>query len=316
MNNKINIMEQKGLVLKSTGSFYRILFENKTVCNCTLKGKLRTLKIRTTNPVAVGDYVLVDMNSTPPVVKKVLPRKNYLIRKATNLSKESHILAANIDQAFLVISLLSPSTSVMFIDRFLVSAEAYHIPVTLIFNKIDLLKTDEQRENLEQLKKIYSQIGYSCIETSAINNTNILQIKELLAGKVSVVSGKSGVGKSTLMNAIDPQWQVKVGKISEAHQSGKHTTTFAEMFELESGGYIIDTPGVRSFGLVSIEKNELSHFFPEIFSYSEACKFHNCTHLHEPNCAVIAAVKEGKISISRYENYLTMLLEENTKHRI
>lgn len=309
-------MEQKGLVLKSTGNFYRIKLDNGAEHSCTLKGKLRTLGIRTTNPVAVGDYVMVDMNSETPTIKSIIPRKNYLIRKATNLSKESHILAANIDQALLIVSINFPQTSSMFIDRFLIAAEAYRIPVTIVFNKIDLLSTLRQQQELKRLKDIYTQIGYECIETSATKEVNISLLKQQLAGKVSVVSGQSGVGKSTLMNAIDSRWQVKTGEISEAHQRGKHTTTFAEMFELQDGGYIIDTPGIRSFGLVAIEKNELSHFFRELFAYSKHCKFHNCTHLHEPGCAVATAVAENKISPSRYENYLNILLEENTKHRM
>lgn len=307
---------KKGLVLKSTGSFYEIVGEDGVSMRATLKGKLRTQGIRTTNPVAVGDYVLVEQekDSAIGVIKEVVGRKNYIIRKATKLSKESHILAANVDQALLLITLSAPVTTTMFIDRFLLSAEAYGIPVVLVFNKKDLL-TQTEKQELLQLQAIYEAIGYPCHLISAHHAEDVVQIRQLLKNKVSVVAGHSGVGKSTLITAVDPRWQLKTGDISAAHHSGKHTTTFAEMFALQSGGYIIDTPGVRGFGLVAIDRAELGHYFKEIFAYSHQCKYNNCHHVYEPHCAVRAAVQEGEISESRYENYLRLFLEEESKHR-
>lgn len=307
---------EKGLVLKSTGSFYQIVLEDGKTLQATLKGKLRTKGIRTTNPVAVGDYVLVEQeaDSNTAVIKNVVPRKNYIIRKATNLSKESHILAANVDQALLLITLHAPVTTTMFIDRFLVSAEAYRIPVLLIFNKMDLL-TAEELKQLESLRAIYKAIGYPSYAISAHSTHDVATIRELLKDKVSVISGHSGVGKSTLINAVDARWQLKTGAISTSHHSGKHTTTFAEMFALQSGGYIIDTPGIRGFGLVDIDRVELGHYFKEIFHYSHDCKYNNCHHVHEPDCAVRKAVRNGEISEFRYENYLRLFLDEETKHR-
>lgn len=307
---------KKGLVIKSTGSFYQIVFEDDKTAKAILKGKLRTKGIRTTNPVAVGDYVLIERDTEADIVviKEVLPRKNYIIRKSTNLSKESHILAANVDQALLLVTLNAPVTTTMFIDRFLISAEAYRIPVSLIFNKIDLLTKAEQ-EQLDLLRAVYEKIGYPCYAISAHDSKDVEMVRELLKDKVSVVSGHSGVGKSTLINAVDSRWQLKTGAISSAHYSGKHTTTFAEMFALQSGGYIIDTPGIRGFGLVDIAKEELGHYFREIFEYSHHCKFNNCYHVQEPDCAVRAAFENGSISKFRYENYLRLFLDEETKHR-
>ncbi len=308
-------MEQKkGLVIKSTGSLYLLRIEGEGEVLAKTGGRLRVKNIRNTNPIAVGDRVLIEKKEDYDLIIKVLERKNYIIRKATNLSKENHILAANIDQALLLITLKHPATSTLFIDRFLTSAEAYQIPVILIFNKIDLLDKEETQE-LENLMEIYRKIGYSCYAISAQNQTGVNFIKELLKNKLSVVTGLSGVGKSTLINAIDSRWSLKTGEISTAHQSGKHTTTFAEMFELKSGGYVIDTPGVRGFGLVDISKSELGHFFKEMFLFSHQCKYNNCYHVHEPNCAVREAVAIGKISQSRYENYLKLFLDEDTKHR-
>ncbi len=311
---QIKMEQKKGLVIKSTGSLYLLRIEGEGEVFAKIGGRLRVKNIRNTNPVAVGDIVLTEKREDYALIIRVLARKNYIIRKATNLSKENHILAANIDQALLLITLKHPATSTLFIDRFLTSAEAYRIPVILIFNKIDLLSQEETQE-LENLMEIYRKIGYSCYATSAQSQTGVHFIKELLKNKVSVVAGLSGVGKSTLINAIDSRWSLKTGEISAAHQSGKHTTTFAEMFELNSGGYIIDTPGVRGFGLVDISKSELGHYFKEIFLFSQQCKYNNCYHVHEPNCAVREAVAIGKISQSRYENYLKLFLDEDTKHR-
>lgn len=307
-------MEKKGLVLKSTGSFYRIKMQDGRTLSATLRGKLRTKGIRTTNPVAVGDTVLVAQEADAAVIKEILPRKNYIIRKATNLSKESHVLAANVDQALLLITLREPLTTLMFIDRFLISAEAYRIPVILIFNKIDLL-TQAEITQLREWQCIYEKVGYSCYAVSAKNPKDVIRIRELLQDKVSVFAGHSGVGKSTLINAVDARWQLKTGEISAFHKSGKHTTTFAEMFALDFGGYIIDTPGIRGFGLVNIEKEELGHYFKELFVYSHQCKYNNCYHIQEPDCAVLKAVKDGAISLSRYENYLRLFLDEESKHR-
>lgn len=307
---------QKGLVLKSTGSFYQLQMADGRMKTATLKGRLRTQGIRTTNPVAVGDYVWIeDFDEEISVIKSIEERKNYIIRKATNLSKESHIIASNIDQALLIVTLVSPQTTPMFIDRFLVSAQAYRIPVVLVFNKIDLLDS-KGREYLNEFSSTYESIGYHCLKVSAFNPDDIKEVKEVLKGKVSVLAGHSGVGKSTLINAIEPELNLKVGKISDVHQSGKHTTTFAEMFPLSSGGYIIDTPGIRGFGLIDIGREELSHYFLEIFEHSKHCRFNNCLHYQEPNCAVRDAVEKNKISYSRYNNYLDLLMDEDTKHRL
>lgn len=306
--------QKKGLVIKSTGSSYQLKINDGELITAKLKGKMRTSGTRSTNPVAVGDIVLVEQQEAYAVITKVLERKNYIIRKATNLSKENHILAANIDQALLLITLNLPVTSTMFIDRFLISAEAYRIPVSLIFNKIDLL-TENESKALQRLIRVYEEIGYPCYTISAQSQTGINLVKGLLKDKVSMVAGLSGVGKSTLINAIDSRWNLKTGEISTAHQSGKHTTTFAEMFTLDFGGYIIDTPGIRGFGLVDITKEELGHYFKEIFAFSHQCKYNNCYHVHEPGCAVVEAVSLGKISESRYENYLRLFLDEDTKHR-
>lgn len=307
---------KKGLVLKSTGSFYQIRLEDGKNTMAALRGKLRTKGIRTTNPVAVGDYVLLvqEKNSDVGVIKEVLTRKNYIIRKSTNLSKESHILAANVDQAVLLVTLNAPVTTTMFIDRFLLSAEAYRIPVLLIFNKIDLL-TREELKQVDLLRAVYEEVGYPCYAISAHNSEDIEMVRALLKDKISVISGHSGVGKSTLINAVDSRWRLKTGAISTSHHSGKHTTTFAEMFALCFGGYIIDTPGIRGFGLVDINREELGHYFKEIFDYSHHCKYNNCYHVQEPDCAVRKAVEDGNISEFRYENYLRLFLDEETKHR-
>lgn len=310
-------MEQ-GLIIKSTGNLYS-LKNTKTgeLITCNIRGKLRIKGIKSTNPVAVGDMVeyYFPENSEIGVIKNVLDRKNYIIRKSTNLSKQSHILAANIDQAILMVTIAYPETYPIFIDRFLISAEAYNIPAKLIFNKIDLFN-DEQTQYLYDLINIYQKAGYECFAVSVKNKTNVDQIKGLLQDKISVISGNSGVGKSSLINLIDPNLNLKTSEISVSHKSGKHTTTFAEMFELSIGGYIIDTPGIRGFGLYDIKKEELFHYFPEIFKVSGDCKYHNCTHMHEPGCAVMEAVSTGDISELRYNNYLNILIDDETKHRL
>lgn len=307
----------KALVIKSTGSLYSVKnLETNKILTCNIRGKLRIKGIKSTNPVAVGDIVeyYFPENSEIGVIKNVLDRKNYIIRKSINLSKQSHILAANVDQAILMVTIAFPETYPIFIDRFLISAEAYNIPAKIIFNKTDLYN-QEQLDYLNNLTSIYENIGYECFSVSVKNKTNTDKISNLLKNKISVISGNSGVGKSSLINLIDPNLNLKTSEISDTHKSGKHTTTFAEMFELSHGGYIIDTPGIRGFGLYDIKKEELFHYFPEIFKNSVNCKYHNCTHMHEPGCAVMEAVEEGIVSELRYNNYLNILVDDETKHR-
>ncbi|MBI9054825.1 MAG: ribosome small subunit-dependent GTPase A [Bacteroidales bacterium] len=311
-------MFYKGIVIKSTGSLYSIKnIDTNEHVTCNIRGKLRIKGIKSTNPVAVGDQVeyYIPENSEIGVIKNVLDRKNYIIRKSTNLSKQSHILAANIDQAILMVTIVFPETYPIFIDRFLISAEAYSIPAKLIFNKTDLYN-EKQTQYLNSLIEIYQNVGYECITASVKDKVNIDKVKNLLANKVSVISGNSGVGKSSLINLIDSNLNLKTSEISEANKSGKHTTTFAEMFELSIGGFIIDTPGIRGFGLYDIKKEELFHYFPEIFKVSENCKYHNCTHVHEPGCAVMEATSDGIISELRYKNYLSILFDDESKHRL
>lgn len=301
---------QKGVVIKSTGSWYSVLLESGEQMACRMRGKIRIAGIRSTNPVAVGDMVQVNLEGGDGIITAILPRRNYIIRKSTNLSKESHIIAANVDQALLVITVANPDTSTVFIDRFLATAEAYAIPAVLVFNKIDLYD-EEMYAYMMGLTAIYEKIGYQCIHCSTVTGEGVDRVAELLKDKITVLSGLSGVGKSSLINKIEPTLNLKTAAISDAHKSGKHTTTFAEMFSLREGGFIVDTPGVRSFGTIDMSKSELSHFFPEIFTYSKACRFNNCTHTHEPGCAVREAVEEDEISESRYCSYLSMYEEED-----
>ena len=304
----------RGVVVKSTGSWYSVRMEDGEIWSCRIKGKFRTKGIKTTNPVAVGDRVAVERQAGEGVIYDILDRKNYIIRKSTNLSRQAHIIAANVDQAILVTTMNHPEVSTVFIDSFLVSVEAYNIPAVLIFNKIDLCD-EEDRWLLRALVDVYRNVGYTCLAVSAETGEGVEEVKQLLQDKVSVFSGQSGVGKSSLINRIEPELTLKTAKISEMHDTGKHTTTFAEMFELSFGGYIVDTPGIRAFGLVHMEKNEISHYFPEIFKYAEDCRYYNCTHIHEPGCAVLEAVKEGKISETRYFSYVSMFEEETEKYR-
>ena len=311
LKNIFNILRLKrGIVIKSTGSWYTVRRDDGICVGCRLKGRLRTEDIKSTNPVVVGDNVLIDSD----MICEIEPRKNYLIRKSTKLSKQSHIIAANVDIAFLLVTLRLPETPMEFIDRFLVSAQAYRIPVCLVFNKTDLFSSKE-RIQVKQFEDIYRTIGYQTIETSVTDSTGIDELRQMFAGKVSVVAGLSGVGKSSLINAVDPGLQVRVGDMSDYHRSGKHTTTFAEMFGLPGGGYIIDTPGIRGFGLIHVEKEELYHFFPEIFKVSADCAFHNCQHINEPGCAVMDAVETGRISESRYRSYLNMMEDPQDRYR-
>jgi ribosome biogenesis GTPase len=307
---------KEGLVIKSTGSWYTVKTNDGAIHDCRIKGRFRMEGIRTTNPIAVGDQVDFEEDKESKVIVNIHDRKNYIIRKSSNLSKHSQIIASNVDQAFLIVTVNYPLTTTTFIDRFLAAAEAYRIPVRLIFNKIDRYRPNDM-DRLNELKAIYEKIGYKCYEISAKNGTHLDIIKDALKDNINLLSGHSGVGKSTLINAIQPGLDLKTGEISEAHSQGKHTTTFSEMFELDFGGYIIDTPGIRGFGTIDMEKEEMSHFFPEIFETSKDCQFNNCSHIHEPKCAVKAAVEAGEISITRYESYLGMVMEdEDSKYRI
>lgn len=302
----------RGIVIKSTGSRYRVLDQDGNIHDCTLKGKFRVKGIRTTNPVAVGDDVTID--ATAGVITALAPRRNYIIRKATNLSRESQIIASNIDQAFLMISLKMPATPIEFIDRFLASAEAYRIPVSIIINKSDLHGPEEEALAL-QLKSVYEKIGYPVLIVSIINDINTDLLEAALKGKITLLSGNSGVGKSTLLNRLNPSLALRTKKISEYHEQGRHVTTFPEMHPLPGGGYVIDTPGIRGFGVIDFDRNEIYHFFPEIFRASSECRFNNCMHLDEPGCAVRSAVADNEIAPWRYKSYVSIILGENPKYR-
>jgi ribosome biogenesis GTPase len=312
---------KKGIVIKSTGSWYTVKTEDGNLVESRIKGNLRIKGIRSTNPIAVGDNVeFIEAKEDSAIgsqvvglIHKIETRKNYIIRKSPNLSKESHIIAANIDQAFLVVTIQFPVTTTTFIDRFLVSAEAYRIPCHLIFNKTDLYN-EEQTELMNALIEIYESAGYKCLKVSAKANQGIDELKNVMTDKVNVFSGHSGVGKSTIINKLQSNIVLKTGTISDAHFSGKHTTTYSEMFELDFGGFIIDTPGIKGFGVLEMEKEEISHYFPEIFKLLNECQYYNCTHTHEPNCAVKKSVEKGEIAQSRYNSYLG-LLEDEEKYR-
>ena len=305
-----------GLIIKNTGSWYTVKTDDGRIVECKVKGNFRLKGIRSTSPVAVGDYVDIIMNPEgTALISAIDDRKNYIIRKSSNLSKQSQIIAANLDQALLIITIKQPETSTTFIDRFLAGAEAYRVPVVLVFNKTDLLNDDE-RHYQQQMVTLYETIGYPCIEISAETGMGIDQLQTLLKQKVTLVSGNSGVGKSTLINAIIPHADQRTAEISNAHGTGMHTTTFSEMIELAEGGYLIDTPGIKGFGTFDIEREELTSYFKEIFEFSKDCKFNNCTHTHEPGCAVLQAVENHYISASRYQSYLNMLEDkDDSKYR-
>lgn len=306
----------QGVVIKSSGSVYAVRATDGAVVDCRVKGNFRLKGIKSTNPVAVGDIVEFDVRADGTAyIMDIMERKNYIVRKASNLSKQSHILAANLDLCFLVVTISHPATSTTFIDRFLASAEAYRVPVVLVFNKADIYTPDEAAE-MQYLVALYESIGYRCLVTSAEKGEGIDALKEAMRGKVSLLAGNSGVGKSSLVNAVAPQLAAKVGEISKIHDTGMHTTTYSEMFEFMPGSYIVDTPGVKGFGSYAMEAEEIPHYFVEFFALSGGCKYGNCTHTHEPGCAVLAALNEGKIAPSRYQSYLSMLEDkEEGKYR-
>lgn len=296
-----------GLVVKNTGSWYTVKTDSGQLIDCKLKGNFRLKGIRSTSPVAVGDFVQIVTNAEgTALITAIDDRKNYIIRKSPNLSKQSQIIAANLDQAFLLVTIKYPETSTIFIDRFLAGAEAYRIPVVLVFNKTDLLN-EEERHYQQMMMNLYETIGYHCVEISAETGQGLEVIDALLAQKVTLLSGNSGVGKSTLINVLIPHAEQRTAEISDAHGTGIHTTTFSEMIALPHGGYVIDTPGIKGFGTFDIEPEELTSYFKEIFAFSKDCKFNNCTHTHEPGCAVRTAVENHYISESRYQSYLSML---------
>lgn len=296
-----------GLVIKNTGSWYIVKTDDNRLVNCKIKGNFRLKGIRTTNPVSVGDRVDILENGDTAFIVSIFPRQNYIIRRASNLSKESHIIASNLDQAFLVVSLINPQTSTTFIDRFLATAEAYRVLAVIVVNKVDLLD-EELKEYYEAFKYLYESIGYTVVGISAETGQGVDEVAKMLSGKVTLLSGNSGVGKSTLLNRLIPGTEAKTSAVSETHHTGMHTTTFSEMFALKDGsGYIIDTPGIKGFGTIDFNAEEVAHYFPEIFKISADCKYGNCTHRHEPGCAVKQALEDCLISQSRYASYLSII---------
>ena len=304
----------QGVVIKSTGSWYIVKTDDGELLNCRIRGKFRMQDIKSTNPIVVGDKVLLSQEEDSFLIDELFDRKNIIVRKSVNLSKQTHILASNIDQAILVVTMQSPQTSTGFIDRFLVSAQAYGVDVVILFNKTDLYDK-ATLVLLEERRSIYEKIGYCCLSKSTLND-DLSDIKELMKGKVNVISGHSGVGKSTLLNSIQPNLNITTQEISEQHQQGQHTTTFSEMYDLDFGASIIDTPGVRGFGLIEMDKYELGDYFVEFFKLKSDCKFNNCLHINEPKCAVKLALENGEIAPSRYKNYLNMLEQDEESFRI
>ena len=301
----------EGIVTSSTGSWYEVATDSGKF-NCRIRGRLRLKGVRSTNPVVVGDRVAIEPDGDSSVIVEILPRRNYVIRRASNLSKESHIIAANIDHALLIVTLHSPATPREFVDRFLITCEAYKIPVTILLGKADTLVGEHEAE-AEEFEHIYGDAGYAIRRISSTEGVGIEEVRAMLDGRTTLVAGNSGVGKSTLIGSIDPTIEIRTGEISESHHKGKHTTTFSTMYPIQ-GGYIIDTPGIKGFGLIDIEDNELCHYFPEMMRLAPECRFYNCTHIHEPGCAVRTAVEEGRVAWSRYESYLK-ILDEDDKYR-
>lgn len=308
----------EGTVYKSTGSWYQIKCNDGSTYECRIKGKYRLKDVRSTNPVAVGDQVIFELEesagSTTGVITDICDRKNYIVRKSVNLSKQLHIIAANIDQVFLLVTIDNPVTTTSFIDRFLVTAEAYEVPAVLLFSKADTYQS-KSAEIFENMQKIYTRAGYACFQISAHSGLGIAQLKTKMNAKVSMFAGHSGVGKSTLINALEPSLDLRTKELSVQHMQGQHTTTFAEMYDLHFGAKIIDTPGIRGFGLVDMEKSEMCDYFPELFKIKAHCKFNNCMHKDEPNCAVKNAVETGEIASSRYKSYLQILAGEEESYR-
>jgi ribosome biogenesis GTPase len=307
---------ETGLVIKSTGSRYKVMHGHGKIAECTIKGKLRVKELRTTNPIAVGDNVLFEKSpdGNTGIITEVLDRKNYIIRKSSNLSRQSQIIAANLDQVFLMVTIILPETPVEFIDRFLATSEAYRIPANVIFNKVDLYGGPEL-ERMEYLISLYCKIGYECFRLSLVKEVNTSLLKNAMRDKINLLSGNSGVGKTTLLNLFNPVLNLKTEEISEYHKQGKHITTFPEMHPMPFGGYIIDTPGIRGFGVIDMDRSEIYHFFPEIFRKSKECRFYNCLHLEEPGCAVRSSVENGEIDFLRYRSYLNILGDDNRKYR-
>ena len=297
-----------GIIIRNTGSWYTVRTDGGQLFDCKVKGNFRLKGIRSTNPVAVGDIVNISLqpDGATGLIESIEERKNYIIRKASNLSKQSHIIASNLDLALLIVTVAHPETSTTFIDRFLASAEAYRVPVCILFNKVDLLGEDERRY-LDNIAYLYDALGYNCMKCSARTGEGLDGLTTLLKDKVTLLSGNSGVGKSTLLNRLIPEAQVKTAEISAAHDTGQHTTTFSQLFDLPTGGSIIDTPGIKGFGTFDIERTEVGHYFREIFQIGQDCRYSDCTHTHEPGCAVLPAVEDHRIALSRYQSYLSML---------
>ncbi len=301
--------ETEGVVIRATGSWYEVACAGETL-RCRIRGKLRLRGVRSTNPVVVGDRVVCEGEGDDRAIVDIRPRRNYVIRRASNLSKESHIIAANVDRALLMVTLRRPETATEFVDRFLVTCEAYKVPVVILLSKIEL----QDAEAVAAFRAVYEGAGYEVTEVSAVEGTGMERVRELLAGSVTLLSGNSGVGKSTLVRAVDPALEIRTGEISESHCKGRHTTTFSTMYPLSGGGAVIDTPGIKGFGLIDIDDAELWHYFPEMMREAPGCRFYNCTHTHEPGCAVVEAVRCGRISADRYESYLK-ILDEDDKYR-